>query len=196
MRFWRRPSRSSTPASALDTLVDRGLAQIGRGTYGAPHVEYWDERTRLTIGSYCSFASGVRILLGGEHRTDWVTTYPLRIKADLPGAWEDGHPATKGDVAIGHDVWVGTGAMILSGVTIGDGAVIGAGSIVTHDVPTYAVVAGNPARVVRTRFDEATVAALLRIAWWGWPEERVLAEADALCSPDIAAFIRRHDPGH
>ena len=134
------------------------------------------------------------IVLGGEHHPEWVTTSPLRVLNDLPGAWQDGHPGTKGDVTIGNDVWIGVGVTILSGVAIGDGAVIGAAAVVSSDVPPYAVVAGNPARVLRHRFPEATRAALLRIAWWDWPRERVLGAVDALCSPDVDAFVRAHDP--
>ncbi|HEX5127349.1 MAG TPA: CatB-related O-acetyltransferase, partial [Rhodocyclaceae bacterium] len=122
---------------------------IGRGTYGDDLlVRNWNEGTTLRIGNYCSIAAGVKIYLGGEHRTDWVTTYPF--SALWPEAAHiEGHPRSKGDVTIGNDVWIGTEAMILSGVTIGDGAVIGARAVVSRDVPPYAIVAGNPASVVR-----------------------------------------------
>lgn len=168
---------------------------MGIGSYGEPQVYAWEAGTKLSIGNYCSIADGVRILLGGEHRTDWITTSPLRVLNDLPGAWGDGHPATKGDIHIGSDVWIGTGAIILSGVTVGDGSVVGAGAVVTRDVAPYAIVAGNPAVVIRFRFDEDIRAALQRIAWWNWPRERVLEEVASLCSPDVAAFVRRFDPG-
>jgi acetyltransferase-like isoleucine patch superfamily enzyme len=157
-------------------------------------VFVWDDSTRLKIGAFCSMADGVRIILGGEHRTDWVTTAPLRVLNGLPGAWEDGHPKTKGDILIGNDVWIATGATILSGVAIGDGAVIGAGAVVSKNVPPFAIVGGNPAAILRYRFPEAVRDALQRIAWWDWPLKDVLDAVDLLCSPDIDAFIERFDP--
>lgn len=190
----RRSSGSPTTGIFAD-LQRSGQITVGPHTYGEPRVLAWETQTRLEIGAYCSIAEGVTIVLGGEHRTDWVTTYPLRVLNDLPGAWTDGHPASKGDIRIGNDVWIGTGALLLSGIEIGDGAVIGAGAVVTRDVPPFAIVAGNPASIVRYRFDEETRAALLRISWWGWPHERVLAEVDALCSDDVRAFVERFDPG-
>ncbi len=88
-------------------------------------------------------------------------------------------------------MWVGAYATILSGVTIGDGAVVGAAAVVAKDVPPYAVVVGNPARVARHRFDPATVAALLAVRWWDWPDEKVAA-ADLLYSPRVADFLARY----
>jgi len=185
---------SSGPTSGLQQLIAGGLASVGEGTYGDPEVFSWGSSTRLTIGAYCSIGQGVRILLGGEHRTEWATTSPLRVLNDLPGAWEDGHPNTKGDIAIGNDVWIATGVMILSGVTIGDGVVIGAGTVVASDIPAYAIIRGNPASIIRYRFPEQERAALARIAWWDWPHEDVLAQVDLLCSPDVTGFIEKFDP--
>lgn len=162
---------------------------VGRYTYGAPQLKVWAERERIEIGAFCSISDGVVILGGGEHRLDWVTTYPLRIALDSPGAGHDGHPHTKGPTVIGSDVWIGHGALILSGVTIGDGACIGAGAVVSRDIPPYAVAAGNPARIVRTRYDEPTVVRLQAIGWWNWPIERIRAFESLLCGSDIEAFI-------
>jgi hypothetical protein len=131
---------------------------------------------------------------GGNHRTDTVTTYPLRRRLGLPGVEESGQPWTKGDVRIGSDVWIGRGAKILGGVEIGHGAVIAAWSIVTSDVPPYTVVAGVPARPLRTRFSEPVIEALLRIRWWDWTVEQVTERADDLTSTDLEAFVRRYDP--
>ena len=147
--------------------------EIGEHTYGHPEVLSWDDKTRLTIGKYCSIAEGVTIILGGGHRVDWVTTYPLSVFFDELGSCE-GHPLTKGDLEIGHDVWVGYGATILSGIHIGDGAVIAARAVVTRDVPPYAIVAGNPARIIKYRFDTETIAELLELKWWNWPIDTVI----------------------
>ncbi len=166
---------------------------IGEWSYGHPEVFSWGEEATLRIGKFCSFAEGVKILLGGEHRIDWVTTYPLSILFDQADHYP-GHPRTKGDVIIGNDVWVAMDAMIFSGVKIGNGAVISARSIVVKDVPAYAVVGGNPAEVIRYRFDETTRNALQTIAWWDWPEKKIRDTLPLLLSTDITRFIERFTP--
>jgi acetyltransferase-like isoleucine patch superfamily enzyme len=167
---------------------------IGRGTYGYPRVRRWDEGAVLSVGSFCSFAGGVQIFLGGEHRVDWVTTYPFSVR------WKSaesisGHPRTKGNVTIGSDVWIGMEAVILSGVSIGDGAVIGMRAVVTKDVPPYAIAAGNPARVVKMRFDDKTIDRLLKIRWWEWDDGRIDRAVPHLLSTDVEAFLRAAEKG-
>jgi chloramphenicol O-acetyltransferase type B len=158
--------------------------RIGRHSYGWPEIMSFGDDGNLSIGNYSSIAAGVRILLGGEHRVDWLTTYPF------PALWPaaeriPGHPATKGDVTIGSDVWIGANVMLLSGTEIGDGAVIGAGSVVAGSIPPYSIAAGNPCRVLRPRFEPDTVSALLAIRWWDWPEEAVGRALPLLLSNDI-----------
>ncbi|HYF66443.1 MAG TPA: CatB-related O-acetyltransferase [Herpetosiphonaceae bacterium] len=163
---------------------------IGKHTYGDPQVFAWGEGATLKIGAFCSIADGVKIYLGGEHRVDWVTTYPFSVM--WPAArHHTGHPRTKGDVVIGNDVWIGADAVILSGVRIGDGAVIGNNSVVVKDVAPYAIVAGNPARFLKTRFDEVTVGRLLAVKWWEWDDARIQATLPALLNNDIAGFLER-----
>ncbi len=162
--------------------------EIGEYTYGTPEVYSWGEGATLRIGKFCSIAPGVVILLGGEHRTDWVTTYPFNVL--FPEARQfAGHPKTKGDVIIGHDVWVARDSLILSGVTVGTGAVIAARSVVTRDVPPYAIVGGNPARILRYRFNEAQISALLAVQWWNWPRERIVQALPYLLSENIEDFL-------
>lgn len=169
-------------------LQNSELVEVGRGTYGDPVIASWDNKTKVKIGNYCSIAGGTIILLGGEHRHDWVTTYPF--SALHPAAFHiPGHPHTKGDVHIGNDVWIGINALILSGVTIGDGAVIGANAVVSKDVPPYAIVAGNPAKIVKYRFDRKTIQKLLKISWWYWPEAEIVNTFPYLLSNDINRFI-------
>jgi chloramphenicol O-acetyltransferase type B len=177
-------------ALALEEAVACGRATVGAHTYGVCTVDVGrGERGRAYLGSYCSIGVGVELLLGGNHRTDWVSTYPFRVHWDLPRALRDGHPRPEPDIEIGSDVWIGTEAMIMPGVKIGHGAVIGARALVTRDVRPYAVVEGVPAREIRRRFSDEEVDGLLVVRWWEWPEERVRASVDLLSSPDIIALV-------
>lgn len=163
---------------------------MGRHSYAKPRViAYPWDTAHITIGAFCSISPDVTFMLGGNHRPSCVSTYPFRIRLGLPGAEEDGSAASKGDIVVGNDVWIGSGAVILSGVRIGDGAVIGARAVVASDVRPYAVVVGNPAREIRRRFSDPQVAALLEIAWWDWPMDRILEHVPELCSPAVDAFI-------
>ncbi len=167
---------------------------IGRGSYGLLEVSDYGEGATLRMGAWCSTAQGSRVLLGGGHRTDWVTTYPFTdiepALAHIPG-----HPVSRGDVVIGNDVWIGSDAMILSGVTIGDGAVVMARALVTRDVAPYAIVGGVPARETGKRFDDATIARLLALRWWDWPQDRILAAGPYLLSDDIGRFLDLAESG-
>jgi len=168
--------------------------QFGCGTYGDFNILAWGEGARLNIGSYTSIADGVSIFLGGEHRTDWVTTFPFSEFWPSARPYR-GHPRTRGDVLIGNDVWIGTEAVVLSGVTIGDGAVVGARAVVTRDVAPYSIVAGNPARLVRQRFDEPIARRLLALKWWDWPRARLEKAMPDLLSDDIERFLNRAEAG-
>src|SRR5262245_44233226 len=187
----RRLLRGSAPVVFLSENPRYAAFDVGAYSYGEPEVVYWDAGARLKVGRFCSIARGVTILLGGEHHSEWVTTYPFSLvfadARSLPG-----YPHTKGDVVIGNDVWIGQDAVLLSGVTVGDGAVIGAGSVVARDVEPYSVCAGNPARQVRLRFPPETIAELLRIAWWDWPLDEVEKAWPLLQSADVAAFVGRY----
>jgi acetyltransferase-like isoleucine patch superfamily enzyme len=181
----------------LVQLEQQGLLRIGRHSYGRPRVDvYRGSEARVEIGAFCSIGPDVRIVTGGVHPPDRVSTFPFRVKMGLPGAYADGVPSTDGDVTIGPDVWVGTGVTILSGVTVGAGAVIATGAVVTRDVEPYAVVAGIPARMVRHRFTPVQVEALLRIRWWDWPDDVIRTRVDDLSGGTVEAFIERYDrPG-
>jgi chloramphenicol O-acetyltransferase type B len=165
--------------------------QIGKGTYGNPKVYPYScgADATLRVGAFCSIGFGVKIFLGGEHRLDWVTTYPFNVRWKK-GRGIKGHPKTKGDVRIGNDVFIGAETLILSGVNIGDGAVIGARAVVTKDVPPYAVAVGNPARVVKKRFNEETIGCLLKVKWWDWEDGRIEKALPMLLNSDIGAFLQ------
>ncbi|MGZ8271928.1 MAG: CatB-related O-acetyltransferase [Methylophilus sp.] len=161
---------------------------IGTNCYGVPLIKHAHPETTLKIGSYCSFAKNVQIFLGGNHRTDWITTYRFPIFHSEAEHIKNS-ATSKGSVIIGNDVWLCENSTILSGVTIGDGAVIANGAIVTTNVAPYSIVGGNPAKHIRWRFNEITRQALIDAAWWDWSQEEVLKIVDLLCSDDISTFI-------
>ncbi len=145
---------------------------------------------RLIIGKFCAIAEGARFIMNGaNHAMSGFSTYPFNIFAN---GWEEGFdPATwsnelRGDTIVHNDVWIGMEAVILPGVTIGDGAIVAAKSVVTHDVPPYAIVAGNAAKVVKMRFDEATTKRLTAIAWWNWPADKITRNLDAIRGADLS----------
>ncbi|WP_244491344.1 CatB-related O-acetyltransferase [Bosea sp. Root381] len=186
----------------LAKLIARrhGQVAVGAWTYGRPKVRFPESGAKLSIGRYGSIADGVEILLGGNHRTDWATTYPFPEMPDLwpAAAGIEGSHTTRGDVRIGHDVWLGSQCMVLSGVTIGTGAVVAARAVVSRDVPPYSVVGGNPARVLKLRFDEEKIAALLASRWWELPPMTVNELMPLLMSErvdDLVAAARRHTTG-
>jgi len=164
---------------------------IGEYTYGQPNVLDWGEGTTLIIGKFCSIAKDVNIFLGGNHRVDWISTYPFKALSDTFSKAKNilGHPTSRGDVKIGNDVWIGRGATIMSGIEIGDGAVIGAYAVVTKDVKPYEIVAGNPARFIKKRFDEKTIDQLLKIKWWNWDIEKINENIKLISSNRVDEFI-------
>jgi len=169
---------------------------IGDYTYGKPNILSWDKGTFLKIGRYCSIAEGVVILLGGEHHSDWVTTYPFNAIFQLPENQHHSPPIphkSKGDIIIGNDVWIGYQSLILSGVNIGNGAIVGARSVVTKDVPAYSIVGGNPAKHIKWRFEQNIIATLQQIAWWDWNDEKVLEALPFLLSSDIQVFLDKYN---
>lgn len=147
---------------------------------------------RLIIGKFCSIACGAKFLFNSaNHSLASLSTYPFPIFyeewglniQDVAAAWDN-----KGDIVIGNDVWIGYEAVVLAGVTIGDGAVIGARAVVTKDVPPYAVVGGVPARLIRRRFPDDTISALLALRWWDWSADKIKPRLSALQAGQIEEF--------
>ena len=155
---------------------------VGRQTYGhlgSKVVVLSRQNCVVNIGSYCSVGPGVRFIIDGNHHVDTFSTFPF-----YPGSnWG------KSDPVVGNDVWISADAVIYSGVTIGDGAVIAGQSVVTKSVPPYAVVAGNPARIVKYRFDEKTIQDFLRLKWWDLPHDVIMARL-APIQGDIPLIIQ------
>lgn len=173
---------------------------MGDYTYASAHEppEDWAARLapylypfspeRLILGRFCQIADGARFITSSaNHRYDGISSFPFAIFA-RPAADRPSMPGPGADTEVGHDVWIGAGATILPGARIGSGAIIGAGAVASGDVPPYAIVAGNPARVVRHRFDADTVARILALAWWDWPIAHILAHEAAICGGDVAAL--------
>jgi len=143
---------------------------------------------KLIIGRFCSIARDVKFIMNGaNHNMDGLSAYPFEI---FPGSWPEqlqgqiNYPA-KGDTVIGNDVWIGYGATILPGVTIGDGAIVASRSVVSSDVAPYTIVAGNPARIVRPRFEQETIDRLLELKWWNWAPETIQRNLDNLARGEL-----------
>ncbi len=142
----------------------------------------------LIIGKFCQIADGTQFIMSdANHQISGFSTYPFFIFGD---EWANYVPdlPQKGDTIIGNDVWFGHESVIMPGVTIGDGAIIAAKALVTKNVPPYTIVGGNPAKVIRKRFDDATIAKLLEIKWWDWDYAKITANIPAITSADIKAL--------
>jgi len=165
----------------------------GRHSYGTPIIKRWhDSDGDVTIGAFCSIGENVQIFTGGNHRTDWVSTFPFPAFSEWPEVQgRIDYCPTKGDVVIGNDVWLGNDCLILSGVTIGDGAVIGARAVVAKDVSPYGIAVGNPATVKHLRFASEVVEKLMRIKWWEWSDDKIREYLPDILSSDVRAFIRK-----
>lgn len=163
------------------------VVSVGEFSYGSPRVLNWGEDAKLKIGDFCSFADNVTIFTGGNHRSDWVTTYPFgAFHKQWPEAKDiSGESLSRGSVVIGNDVWVGYGATIMSGVRVGDGAIIGAKAVVAKDVLPYSIVVGNPAKIVKMRFSDSEIRVLMELKWWDWPLAEIRGAMHCICSSDI-----------
>ncbi len=163
---------------------------MGEFSYGNPIIRFnRNANETVSIGKFCSLAEGTMIFGGGNHRTDWATTFPFVVYLREDFKHIKGYPDyRKKGTTIGNDVWIGTDAKILPGVIVGDGAVIGAGAVVSKNVEPYAIVAGNPATTLKYRFDEETIGKLLEMKWWDWKYEDIYAVIPLLESCDIDAL--------
>jgi len=183
--------------------------KIGKYTYGISSENvYWDSEAwtysnekiqpLLLVGKYCSIGLGSKFFLGGNHRHDWVTTYPFHVKSIHNRSFDSlsdeitGYPLTNGGIVIGNDVWLGENVTVMSGVTIGNGVVIGANSLVSRDIKDYSIVGGNPCNLIKYRFSEDNIAALLKIKWWDLDESSLNLLLPFMCSNDIDNFMKKY----
>ena len=151
---------------------------------------------KLIIGKFCQIGAGVEFVMNGaNHQMNAVSTYPFYIF----GSWDQSALSKedlpfKGDTVVGNDVWIGQNSTILPGVHIGDGAIIGLNSVVTRDVPPYTIVAGNPAKAVRKRFDDELIDLLLKLKWWDKSIEEINALIPLLSCSDLAKVKQEIKP--
>lgn len=166
----------------------------GEFTYGYENVEEKLRGANIYFGKFCSIAKDVKALLGDNHRTDWITTFPFGhiFQNVLNGYNGEGCPTTKGDIVVGNDVWICTGVKLMSGIKIGDGAVVGAYSVVTKDVPPYSIVTGNPARIKRKRFSDEDIEFLLDLKWWDKDVTEINEISPLLCSTNLEGLKERY----
>jgi virginiamycin A acetyltransferase len=196
----RLPIASVTRTGFLKPFITRPNIVVGDYTYyddpDGPerfesnvlyHFDFIGDR--LVIGKFCSIGAGTKFIMnGGNHHGTWLTTYPFPIfghgwEAAMPESWPN-----KGDTVVGNDVWFGHDALVMPGVTIGDGAIVATRAVVTRDVPPYAIVGGNPATVLRYRFDGVTIAGLLAVRWWDWDAAKITRNVRAICGSEVAAL--------
>ncbi len=168
-----------------DKIARYGWA-VGDHTYGNPHI-IEEGAGPLTVGRFCSFA-GIKIILG-NHVSSFGTTYPFDSFRGYWPAMNDTSCHSGHGVTIGSDVWIGEGSIILPGARVGHGAIIGAGAIVRGDIPPFAIVAGNPAQIVRYRFQAGQIERLLRTAWWDRTDEDINRLVPFLVSKDIDRLL-------
>jgi acetyltransferase-like isoleucine patch superfamily enzyme len=152
--------------------------QSGTQAFYWQHVS--EEDSIVKIGNYCSIAENVKFFVDGNHRMDYASTYPFN----------GGNGYGKGSPAVGNDVWIGREVLVMSGVRIGDGSVVAAGSVVTKDVPNYAIVGGNPAKVIRYRFSEEIIKRFEDVRWWHLDRSFVYDELVPV-RDDIEEWLKR-----
>jgi acetyltransferase-like isoleucine patch superfamily enzyme len=179
---------------SLKKEIEKNLAEVGEWSYGNPKIYRWDYISKIKIGKFCSIGPDVKLLIGGNHHSEWITTSPL--SADT---FNNAFPnclniknlnVSKGDLIIKNDVWIGAFATILNGVKIGNGSIIGTGAVITKDVSPYSVVAGNPQREIKKRFSEEKIRILEESNWWNLSNEQVNKISQYLLSEDFDGFVK------
>ena len=173
--------------------------QVGEFTYGQDNITHVFKKefpnVNLIIGKFCSIASNIKVYYGqGYHDLNNISTYPFGYvhnnEFGLP-CYNNGK--TNGDIIIGNDVWIGDNVTIISGVIIGDGSIIATNSHVTSNVKPYSIVGGNPAKLIKYRFDDEIIQKLLEIKWWDWELEKIKENTKLLNGDNIKLFFEKNN---
>ena len=184
--------------------------KIGKYTYGLSEKNvHWTDKAydydnnyrqpKLNVGKYCSIGLHSKIFLGGNHRHDWITTFPFQVRWTHNSTFKsipehiEGYPHSNGDVNIGNDVWFGENVTVMSGIKIGDGAVIAANSTVVKDVEPYSISGGHPAKHIKYRFSEDVIKRLLEIKWWDIEESKLDIILPYMMSNNIDLFFKKYE---
>jgi virginiamycin A acetyltransferase len=170
------------------------IVKVGAYTYFHGHTRVTGS-CEMSIGSFCSVGNNVTFHCGDNHHTRYLSTYPLSTILGMKISYSC---ATGRGILIGSDVWIGEGVRILAGTEIANGAIIGAGSVVRGTVPPYSINIGNPSTTVKYRFNESTIALLLKLRWWDWDIERIKANSEifnidfsSITTIDLQAVLSR-----
>ena len=179
----------------LKEEIKKGFLKVGDWSYGDLKIYRFDNYTNISVGKFCSIAPNVTIYLGGNHRLDWISTFPFPegyFNKIFPNAKKiQNYSISKGDLIIGNDVWIGAGTTILSGITIGDGAVIAAGSLVNNDVKPYTVSGGVPNKEIKKLFSKKEIDVLLKVKWWKFSDKIINDLLPALNSNNFKLFFKK-----
>jgi len=179
-REWRKIN--SHNQTIVKDIFPLNIVTVGKKSYGLIDVKnFFNNKEKLQIGNFVSIANNVTFILGGNHQINTFTTFPLYSKLINSSVERDAY--TKGAIIVEDEVWIGYGSTILSGVTIGKGAIVAAGSIVTKDVPAYAIVGGNPAKVIKFRFNEEVIAELNDLNISDFDEKVIIENIDEFYKP-------------
>lgn len=175
---WRK--KNSHNLTVVNRLFPIDKVDVGKHSYGDLNVFWWGSlNEKLIIGNYCSIASYVQFILGGNHEYQNFSTFPFHV-------WfqnQNVEAYSNGPIVIDDDVWIGQSSIIMSGVHIGQGAIVATGAVVTKDVPPYAIVGGNPARIIKYRFNDDLIKELLTINFANLTEKFFLQHSSELSQP-------------
>lgn len=196
MDFRDRPTSLAMKNTEISATKDENIpayimASLGNMSYMAGTDFHYNlpQKAHVLIGNYCQIAHDTVIEIGQNHIFSGVSPYPFDQVLGEENTFAHRAPVNKQQLVIGHDVWIGSGVRIIKAVKIGNGAIIGSGSVVTKDVPPYAIVGGNPAKIIRYRFAPEIIQALDKIKWWYWPLEKVKANRQYM--ENVEEFIAR-----
>jgi acetyltransferase-like isoleucine patch superfamily enzyme len=197
MLFFKKKYSNYFLKDNLKEEIKKKLSVIGKWSYGSPKIYRWNWKDKIYIGNFCSIGPEVKIIIGGNHRTDWITTSPLPAETfNFDNTFAHAKSiknfnTSKGDLHIKNDVWIGGFSIIFSGVTLGNGCVIAAGSVVTKNVKPYTIVGGNPAKFIRNRFNKRQSKFLDESRWWDLEDKKIDLLSHYLLNKNISEFIKK-----